>query len=167
MTKFKVTYRREKVAGSIQFDPRIEFTKVLEIRASSPEEASLQIARNEPYLTIARVEMLGLEVREEGRIQSTVAIEGASEIADSLSGEIREFIRKNPDLPPETKAILTKSQQDTSRIKTDLDELSVSIRQARTWKNRAVDWLLGGLVGVGVSLSIQIFLSLFTFHWPP
>lgn len=39
MTRFKVTYRRLKPAGSIEFDPNLEFVDTIELPATTPEEA--------------------------------------------------------------------------------------------------------------------------------
>ena len=56
MSKFRITYRRLKPAGSVHFDTDLEFVKTMEILAGGPGDAIQWIARKEPHLTVVRVE---------------------------------------------------------------------------------------------------------------
>lgn len=58
MTQYRVTYRRLKPAGAVQFDPRQEFIDIMDIPTSTPEEATFHLHRNMPYLEISRIEKL-------------------------------------------------------------------------------------------------------------
>lgn len=61
MTDYRVTYKRSKPAGSIQFDPSQEFVDIIHIPKSTPEEATQYLQRNMPYLDVLRIERLAGE----------------------------------------------------------------------------------------------------------
>jgi hypothetical protein len=56
LTKFRVTYRRPKPAGAIKFDPSQEFIDLMDISASTPEEAMLSLAGTMPFLQVSKIE---------------------------------------------------------------------------------------------------------------
>lgn len=58
MTDYRVTYKRPKPAGSIQFDPNQEFIDIIDIPSNTPEEATQYISSNMPYLEVLRIEKL-------------------------------------------------------------------------------------------------------------
>ena len=60
-SRFRVTYRRLKPAGAIQFDPSQEFVDIIEVPASTPEDATLSLARTMPYLHVLKVEKISDE----------------------------------------------------------------------------------------------------------
>jgi hypothetical protein len=85
LTKFRVTYKRLKPAGVIQFDPSLEFVDELDIQANTPEEAALSIQRTMPYWQVVKIERAADETHPlygearygYSRYSSSVAASGA------------------------------------------------------------------------------------------
>jgi ABC-type uncharacterized transport system ATPase subunit len=161
--KFKVAYRRLKPAGSIQFDPNLTFSEIMDIpRANTPEEAVLQLSRENPWMTIVSVD----RIAGQESTQFNKEILNVSGIAESTQRELKDFLDKNPNLTAETKAILLKSQESFKQIDARVDKLATSVAESRRLRTRIVDWTVAALVGIILTLIVQMVLSWLGYHLP-
>ena len=99
MTTFRVTYRREKPAGAIQFDPTIEFVDFVDLNVNTAEEATLQYVNQKPYVKIERVErmptgmVLGTQsVSTSGATSTWIGMPQASTNVSRVGGTIEAFV---------------------------------------------------------------------------
>lgn len=165
MTKFKVTYVREKPAGVVQFDPKLELSNIMEIPASTPEEAVQHLDRTASFMRVVRIEKLSPEQDNRNIVQLSETITNVSGIASNVYREVQDFLQKNPYLPTEAKAIILKSQEGFEQIETKLDELGSTVKP--TWKSRMLDWVIGAIVGIIFTVIFQVFSGfLFRYLFP-
>jgi hypothetical protein len=95
---FRVTYRREKPAGAVQFDPTIEFVDYIDLNVETAEEATLQYDNQRPYVKIQRVEkiptgvLLGTQnVSTSGVTSTWIGLPQASTNVSRVGGTIDAF----------------------------------------------------------------------------
>ncbi len=165
MPLYKVTYKRLKPAGFVNFDANQVFVETRDIQKDTPEEAAVYLREHEPYLTVVGVERI-FEAKGE-HTQLSAKIENVSGIADAVIVQLGDFMQKNPYLPAEAKAILLKTQESFNDIKTVVDEVKRDVKRSRTMRSRVLDWVLGAVVALALTLAAQMLLNFLGYRFFP